>query len=244
MMQPGREKRRRAADDAVVARLVVGGNHFEVLVDPAAVQALKDGKAVDLTDKLSQDCIYKDAKKGDKISDEFLNKQFKTTDVYAIAKEIILTGEVQVTTDQKRTLTEEKRRQVVDYIARNAINPQTGAPHPAARISAALDEAKFHAEPFKSVETMANEALEKLRPLIPIRLEHVKMRIKVPGALYPKVISEIKALGKVVEEEWGSDGGWTAVVEIPGGAQTDLEERLKNKTRGNVEVTYVGQVGQ
>jgi ribosome maturation protein SDO1 len=243
MMQPQREKKRREADDAVIARLVVAGNHFEVLVDPSAVQALKDGKDVDLRDKLPQDHIYKDAKKGDKISDEFLKKQFNTTDVYAIAKLIIRQGEVQVTTDQRRTMTEAKRRQIVDFIARNSINPQTNTPHPPGRISAALDEAKFHIDPFKDVETQASEALDKLRPLIPIRMEHVKVRVRTQAAHYPKVISDIKALGHILEEEWGTDGSWTGLIEIPGGVQTDLEERLKSRTKGQVEVTFVGGLG-
>ena len=52
-------------------------------------------------------------------------------DLAAIAREIILKGEVQVTTDQRHKLQEAKRRQIVATIARNAMNPQTGAPAPA-----------------------------------------------------------------------------------------------------------------
>ncbi len=226
-----------------MARLVRGGSHFEVLVDPAAVPDIRAGKDLDLTERLAQDHIYKDAKKGDKISDEFLLKQFQTTDVFAIAKIIIREGEVQVTTEQRRAMTEEKRRQVVDYIARNAINPQTGAPHPPMRISAALEEAKFHVDPFRDVEGLAADALDKLRPIMPIRLEHVKVRVHTKAALYPKIIGDIKALGKIVEEDWGADGSWTGTVNIPGGAQTDLQERLRAKTKGQVEVTFVGGLG-
>ncbi|MDE1819630.1 MAG: ribosome assembly factor SBDS [Euryarchaeota archaeon] len=238
-MQPGREKRRREAADAVVARLVIGGNHFEVLVDPAAVQALKDGKDLDLREHLPQDQIYKDAKKGDKISSEFLEKQFHTSDVYAIAKEIIRKGEVQVTTDQRRAMVEAKRKQIVDYISRNAINPQTNAPHPPARIAAAMDEAKYHVDPFRSVEAQVEEVLARLRPLLPIRLEHVKLKLRVPGQYYPKVIGEIKASARLVTEEWLSDGGWSAVVEIPGGIQTEFLERLNARAKGQIESAMV-----
>ena len=54
-------------EDAVIARWETGGNRFEVLVDPKAVQDLKDGKDVDLSDKLALDQVFKDVKKGDKI---------------------------------------------------------------------------------------------------------------------------------------------------------------------------------
>lgn len=231
------------AEDAVIARLVKAGSHFEVLVDPKVVQDIKSGKQVDLREKLAQDHIYKDAKKGDKISDEYLQKQFHTIDVYTIALEIIRQGEVQITTEQKRVMVEEKRKQVVDYIARNAINPQTNTPHPPARISAALEEAKFHVDPFKDMDSLAEDAMAKLRPILPIRLEHIKIRIKVEAAQYPRIVSDVKAAGKILEEEWGSDGSWTGLVEIPGGVQTALEEKLKNKTHGQAEVTFVGGLG-
>ncbi|MCL4324710.1 MAG: ribosome assembly factor SBDS [Candidatus Thermoplasmatota archaeon] len=231
------------AEDAVIARLIKAGSHFEVLVDPKVVQDIKSGKQVDLREKLAQDHIYKDAKKGDKISDEYLQKQFHTIDVYTIALEIIRQGEVQITTEQKRVMVEEKRKQVVDYIARNAINPQTNTPHPPARISAALEEAKFHVDPFKDMDSLAEDAMAKLRPILPIRLEHIKIRIKVEAAQYPRIVSDVKAAGKILEEEWGSDGSWTGLVEIPGGVQTALEEKLKNKTHGQAEVTFVGGLG-
>ncbi len=231
------------AEDAVIARLVKAGSHFEVLVDPKVVQDIKSGKQVDLREKLAQDHIYKDAKKGDKISDEYLQKQFHTIDVYTIALEIIRQGEVQITTEQKRVMVEEKRKQVVDYIARNAINPQTNTPHPPARISAALEEAKFHVDPFKDMDSLAEDAMAKLRPILPIRLEHIKIRIKIEAAQYPRIVSDVKAAGKILEEEWGSDGSWTGLVEIPGGVQTALEEKLKNKTHGQAEVTFVGGLG-
>ena len=90
---------------------------------------------------------------------------------------------------------------------------------------------------------MANEALDKLRPLLPIRMEHVKVRVKVEAAQYPRIISDIKAAGKILEEDWGSDGTWSGLVEIPGGVQTDLQEKLKNKTHGQAEVTFVEALG-
>lgn len=239
MMRPSKDRQRRGADEHVVARLVIGGNHFEVLVEPNAVQALKDGHEVDLRESLAQDHIFKDAKKGDKISEEFLQKEFKTDDIYAIAKEIILKGEVQVTTDQRRAMVETKRRQIVDYISRNAINPQTGAPHPPQRIEAAMEEAKCHIDPFRSLESQTEEVLGKLRPLLPIRLEKVKVRVKVPAALYPKVIGELKGMGAMSGEDWAADGTWNVVVEIPGGLQTDLLERIRAKTKGQAETSVV-----
>jgi len=226
-------------EDAVIARWETQGSRFEVLVDPAAVQDLKDGKDVDLADKLALEHVFKDAKKGDKISEEHLERTFHTRDIGAIAKQIVLKGEVQVTTDQRRQLQETKRRQVVATIARNAMNPQTGAPHPPARIEAAMAEAKVHIDPFRPVDAQVQEVLDKLRPLIPIRLDVVKVRIRLPAQHYPRVIGDIKSLGRLLQEEWQSNGGWVGVVEIPAGVQTELYERLSARTKGAVETGLV-----
>jgi ribosome maturation protein SDO1 len=226
-------------EDAVIARWETQGSRFEVLVDPEAVQALKDGRDVDLSDKLALDQVFKDAKRGDKISEEHLERTFHTRNLAEIAKQIVLKGEVQVTTEQRRNLQEAKRRQIVAMIARNAMNPQTGAPHPPARIESAMAEAKVHIDPFKPVDAQVQEVLAKLRPLIPIRLDVVKVRVKLPGQHYPRVIGEVKGLGRIIEEHWLADGSWSGVVEIPAGIQTELYEKLSARTKGAAETALV-----
>jgi len=226
-------------EDAVIARWETGGSRFEVLVDPQAVQELKDGKDVDLSDKLALDQVFKDAKKGDKISEEHLERTFHTRNLAAIAKQIVMKGEVQVTTEQRHQLQAAKHKQIVALIARNAMNPQTGAPHPPARIESAMVEAKVHIDPFKPVDAQVQEVLAKLRPLIPIRLDVVKVRIKIPGQFYPRTIGEIKGLGRLVEEQWLSDGAWSGIVEIPAGIQTELYEKLSARTKGVAETALV-----
>jgi ribosome maturation protein SDO1 len=226
-------------EDAVIARWETQGSRFEVLVDPEAVQAIKDGKEVDLTDKLALDQVFKDAKKGDKISEEHLEKTFHTRNLADIARQIVQKGEVQVTTEQRHKLQEAKRRQIVTTIARNAMNPQTGAPHPAARIEAAMQEAKVHIDPFRPVDAQVQEVLAKLRPLLPIRLDVVKVRVRVPGQHYPRVIGDVRGLGRLLEETWLTNGDWTAVLEIPAGVQTELYEKLNARTKGAAETALV-----
>jgi len=226
-------------EDAVIARWETQGSRFEVLVDPQAVQDLKDGKPVDLSDKLALEQVFKDAKKGDKISEEHLEKTFHTRSLAEIARQIVLKGEVQVTTDQRHRLQEAKRKQIVATIARNAMNPQTGAPHPPARIEAAMEEAKVHIDPFRSVDAQMQDVLAKLRPLIPIRLDVVKVKIRLPAQHYPRVIGEVKGIGRLLSEEWLGDGSWSGIVEIPAGVQTELYEKLSARTKGAAETALV-----
>lgn len=226
-------------ESAVVARWDHNGSRFEVLVDPEAAQQIKDGKTVDLSDKLALDHIFKDARKGDKFSEEHLEQVFHTRSVGTIALEIIRKGDVQVTTEQRHHLAEAKFRHIVTEIARNALNPQTGAPHPAARIEAAMREAKIHIDPFRPADQQLQEVLQKLRPLLPIRLDTVKIRINVRGQDYPKVIGDLKGLGKLGEERWIADGSWSGILEIPAGVQTELFEKLNARTKGTAETARV-----
>jgi len=226
-------------DTAVIARLEIDGSRFEVLVDPLAAQAIKDGKDIDLTGKLALDQVFKDAKKGDQVSDEHLEKTFHTRDLATIAKQIVRKGEVQITTEQRHQLQALKHTQIVQTIARNAMNPQTGAPHPASRIDAAMTEAKYHVDPFRPVDAQVQEVLQKLRPILPIRLDVVKVRIRLPAQFYPRIIGDLKGMGKVLEEQWLGDGAWSGILEIPAGIQTDLCALLNARTKGAAETALV-----
>ncbi len=219
----------------VIARVEKSGEKFEVLVKPEAVAKVRDGKEVDLLKELAIDEVFKDAHKGSKASEEKMTEFFGTTDPLAVAKQIIQRGEIQLTTEQRRQMLEAKRKQIVQYIAANAINPQTAAPHPPQRIENAMEEAKVHIDPFKPVEEQVKEVLDALRPLIPIRFEKVRIAVKLSAEDSAKTYGDIKGFGTILKEEWSPTGAWLGVVEMPAGLQTDFLERLNAKTKGNVE---------
>ncbi len=219
----------------VIARIEKAGEKFEVLVKPDAVQRIRDGAEVDLLGQLAIDEIFRDAHKGSKASEEKMTEFFGTTEPLAVAKQIIERGEIQLTTEQRRQMLEAKRKQIVQYIAANAINPQTGAPHPPQRIENAMEEAKVHVDPFKGIEEQVKEVLNALRPLIPIRFEKVRIAVKLSAEDSAKSYGDIKSFGTIVKEEWSPSGAWIGVVEMPAGMQTDFLEKLNAKTKGNVE---------
>ena len=219
----------------VIARIEKAGEKFEVVVKPDAVQKIRDGKDINVLDNLAIDEIFRDAHKGSKASEEKMHEFFGTTEPVEVARQIIKKGEIQLTTDQRREMQEAKRKQIVAYIAANAINPQTGTPHPPQRIENAMAEAKVHVDPFKPLEEQVKEVLDALRPLIPIRFEKARIAVKLTAEDSAKCYGDIKAFGTIVREEWQSSGAWIGVVEMPAGMQTEFIERLNAKTKGNVE---------
>ena len=167
-------------DRAVVARLETHGERFEILVDPDLAVKIRHGEAVDIEDAVAAIFIFENASRAEKSSDESLQKVFQTTDFETIARRIIEKGEIHLTSEQRRHLIEEKRGQVITFIARHAINPQTGLPHPPTRIEMAMEEAKVTIDPFKSLDDSVAETMKALRPLIPIRFEEVRVAVRIP----------------------------------------------------------------
>ncbi|HYA33110.1 MAG TPA: ribosome assembly factor SBDS [Candidatus Bathyarchaeia archaeon] len=231
-------------DKAVVARFAKGEEHFEVLVDPENALLLREGGVVDLDTVLAIEEIFKDASKGEKASEESLRHTFSTTDPGAIAKRIITEGDLHLTAQQRRKIQEHKRKQVVAAIAANAINPQTGLPHPPQRIEKALEEAKVNIDPLKSVDEQVNVALKAIRPLIPIRFEEVNIAVKVPAIYAAKSQSSIQRFAKIVKQEWQKDGSWIGLVRFPAGLQNDFYELVNRLSRGEAETRLVAREGQ
>jgi len=219
----------------VVAYIEKGGERFEILVKPDAVQKLRDGENVDILANIAIDQIFRDSRKGTRASEEKMQEFFGTTNHIEVARKLILDGDIQLTTQQRRDMTEAKKKQIIAYIATNAINPQTGAPHPAQRIEIAFGEANVRIDPFKSIEEQIKTVLDAIRPLIPIRFEKTKIAIKLSAEDCAKCYGEIKNYGQILQEEWQPSGSWIGVVEIPGGLQSEFIERLSEKTKGNVE---------
>ena len=229
------ERRDDVFKEYVIARIEKAGERFEVLVKPDAVQKIRDGKEVRVLENLAIDQIFRDAHKGSKASEEKMQEFFGTTEPLEVAREIIKRGEIQLTTEQRREMQEAKRRQIIQYIAANAINPQTGTPHPPQRIEIAMDEAKVHIDPFRAVQEQVKEILGALRPLIPIRFEKTRIAVRLTAEDSAKCYGDIKAFGTILREEWQANGSWVGVVEMPAGMQTEFLERLNARTKGNVE---------
>lgn len=221
-------------EDAVTARYEKQGEKFEILVDPDLAMELKKGNVVNFDSLLAIDKIFKDASKGDVASDETIKKAFGKIDFKEIVKKIIFEGEVQLTTEQRREMLETRRREIVQYISRNAFNPQTNAPHPPQRIETAMEEAKIHVDPFKTPQEQMQKILAELKKLLPISFENQRVAFKVPSRFAGKA-SNIFHKYSIKKEEWGSDGSLIVLLELPSGVKNELFNELNKLTHGDME---------
>ncbi len=221
-------------ENTIIARLEKAGEKFEVLVDPKNAYDYKVGAKRDFANVLMFEEVFKDARKGDRQSPGALKKAFGTDDPIEVAKRIFAEGELQLTTDQRRKVLEEKRAKIVALIARNCIDPRMKAPHPPARIEAAMDQARVHVDPFKSAEEQMEKIIDELREIIPISMQKVKVAIRLPAQFAARAYGVLKEYG-IQREEYGNDGSLLAVCEIPAGVQGEFYDKLNRLTSGLVQ---------
>jgi ribosome maturation protein SDO1 len=228
-------------DDAVTARLESHGARFEVLVDPDAALAIRreefDG---DLEDVIAAEDVFEDASRGDRPAESDLEEVFGTTDPLTIIPEVIRRGEIQITAEQRREMQEQKRRRLIDIIARNAINPQQGdTPHPPDRIDRALEEAGFTVDPMEPAQAQVDDALDALRPVIPISFAEVTMAVRLPAEYAGKAQARVREFGDLEREEWQPDGSWVGVATFPAGMQNEFYDLVNEQTSGEAETRVV-----
>lgn len=228
-----------ALDESIIAKLKTHGKTFEVFVDPDGALAFKKGDPVKIENILAVEDVFSDARNGDRPAEQDVINAFGTTDALKIAEKIINEGELQLTTEQRRKIQEDKKKQIIAFIARNAINPQTKAPHPPARIETAMDEAGIHIDPMKSVEEQVDITMKAIRPIIPIRFEEVKIAIKLPPEYAAKAYGGVAKFGNLLKQEWQNDGSWIGVISIPAGMQDDLFSLLNRLTKGSAETRLI-----
>jgi ribosome maturation protein SDO1 len=217
------------------ARISKSGEKFEVLVKPDPALDYKMGKQLSIAQLLVIEEIYSDAGKGTRASAEKLQKAFGTQDPLVIAEDIMKHGELQLTTDQRRQLVEDKRKQIVAFVARNCIDPRTGTPHPPLRIEQAMNQIKYSIDPFKSSDEQAKDVIEELRALLPIKMEQMRVAVKILAEHSAKGYGALKGYGTISREEWQADGALVAVVEMPAGLYGPFIERLGKITQGTIQ---------
>ena len=228
-------------DEAVTARLESHGQRFEVLIDPDAALAIKRGEFDgELEDVIAAEDVFEDASRGDRPPEDSLEEVFETTDPLEIIPEVIKRGEIQITAEQRREMQEQKHKQLINRIARNAVNPQMDdAPHPPERIESALEETDFTVDPMEPVENQIDDALDALRPVIPIRFDEVTVAVQLPPEYAGSGQAKVRGYGDLEREEWQPDGSWIGVLTFPAGMQNDFYDLVNEVSSGEAETRII-----
>lgn len=211
------------------ARIKKAGNHFEIIVNQEDALKFKKGESSDTG--AESDRIFTDVKKGNVASEKDLNEAFGTTNTDEIIQKIIREGEILTTQEHRDEEREKKIKQIVDFLSRNTINPQTGNPHSAERIKSAINELHLNIKNVP-IENQVNEIIEEISKIIPIKIETKRIKVTIPAIHTGKAYSII---GQYKEEEnWLNDGSLETTVNVPAGMIMEFYDKLNSATHGSV----------
>ena len=222
-------------EDAVIAKYETGGNRFEILIDPKAAQSYSEGDEIDWEDAIAADGIWNDSAKGERAPDLIVNNTFETTDLIDIYKKILADGTIQLTSQQRKEMVEQKRKRIVAHIVANAMNPQTGGPHPPQRIENAIDEVRYSIDPMENVDKQVEKIIRTIKTLIPISFEKIRVAVKIQAIYVGKCYGQITSLSKIESEEYQKDGSWIGMLEMSAASFAKLEDALGSLTKGTAE---------
>lgn len=219
----------------VTARSKVKGKHYEISVDFEEAMKFKNGEG-NITGALNSNSVYYDLAKGTVASQDDLKSAFGTGDLYEIVEKIIKEGEVQKPQEFRSEEREMKIKQVIDLILRNAVD-QNGRPYTGERIRRAIDDVHYSFDD-RPAERQMPEVVDKLRVVIPIKIDLKKVKLTIPAQFTGQVYGLLKDYKE--SEEWLGNGDLVVIANVPAGMQIDFYEKLNNVTHGAIQSEEIG----
>ncbi len=211
-----------------LSRIKKAGKNFEIIVDLDDALKFKKGEISSI--EAEGDKVFTDSKKGEVPSESDLKEAFGTTDVNEIVSKIVKEGEVQLTQEHRGAEQEKKFNQVVDFLATNAVDPQTGNPHTTERIKNALEQSNVNIKN-TSIDNQINDILLEISKIIPIKIETKKVKITVPAMHTGQVYGIVNQYKE--KENWLDDGSLEVLVKIPAGMIMNFYDKLNSITHGS-----------
>lgn len=233
-----------------VARLKKLNKEFEIILEDVE-------KAIELKEKLNKIneanfieqirllspslMIFTDEKKGLKPTKQELEETFGTTDFFKIAKEILLNGEIVLPTEYRKKLREEKFKQIVNWLSRNAIDPRTKTLHTPDRIEMAIKQAGIKIDEFKPIDIQMPHIITQLSRVLPLKIEIRKIEVTIPSIFTGKTYNLISKFNKI-SEEWLDDGSLKVVITLPSALLPEFFDKLNKATSGTAITKDLGEV--
>jgi len=213
-----------------IARLRSRSLIFETMVDLDAAIKLRKGEEVSISEIIRDNSIWTDLKKGLHAGKGELENAFGTDDFNSIVKQIVKKGELEITQEFRNEALETKRKQIIDFLVRNAVDSRTNNPYTPDMIESAINQSGIKIEN-QPVDKQIKNVISGLSKIIPIKIETKKISVKIPAEHTGKVYGLIQEYKE--KENWLNDGSLEVVLDIPVGMQMDFYDKLNSVTHGS-----------
>ena len=150
-----------------------------------------------------------------------------------VVSEVLLKGDFQLSTAERKKKTEEKRAQIIAFIAKNYMEPKTYLPIPRTRIENGIESIKgLKIDPFRSEKTQAEELVKRLKDLFPLVKNEVFGKLSIPLHLAASISGSLRASNacSILKEQWGEEA-----IREPRTLPPSQRERLEMARRAAAE---------
>mgnify|MGYP001584206009 CR=1 FL=1 len=147
---------------------VIKYRKFELLCNPETVQPFRMG-TMEFSQVIAVEEIFTNSSKGNVAKAQDLEKAFDTSNFEEIAELILKKGQFSFTTKELADMREQKKRQVVELIHTNFIEPKTEKPYSVSLIEHTLKEIRFVADPHVPATKQFEKCEKKLKDKIVLK---------------------------------------------------------------------------
>ncbi len=102
-----------------------------------------------------------------------------------------------------------------------------------------MDQIRYSIDPFKETEEQAKEVMKLLRPILPLKVENIRVKVSIPTEFAARAYGTVKGYGEIKSDEWRADGSWISVIEMPAGLYGPFLDKLGDLTKGTAEAKRV-----
>lgn len=212
-----------------IARIKINNKHFEIMVDLDLALKLRKSGNVNIQNVLLANDIFTNSQNGSKASSADLMACFGTTDNFAVADRIVKKGDIQLPKEFKDEQQENKKKQVIDFLVRNAVDAKTSRPFTPQIISNALSQKGINITN-QPIDLQIPEITEALKTILPIKIETKKLSLTIPAVHTGKSYAIINQYKE--KENWLSNGDLKVIINVPVGLQSEFYDKLNAITHG------------
>lgn len=214
----------------ILVKLVLNKNVYEILTNHGMVEPYREGK-IGWNKVCAVSGVYKDVSKGDCYTFNQLKDVFGTTDIEECMKQIVMEGELQLTTADRKRKTDELKKQIVNHLHKYFLDPKTMKPHPVVLLESAIDRTKVKVSLDQPFQRQVDEIVKKLPEFIAIRKCTMEGSLFIPHAHLGKALSIVAKYADDHGKKY-TDEGCTIRIGVVPGCYDALMIEINSATKG------------
>lgn len=178
-------------------RLNKAGKRFEIAAYRNKVLSWRNKIETDLDEVLQIDSVFTNVSKGMLASSKDLKEAFGTSDQKAICVQILDKGELQISEQERQSLTESVFLDIASIVCEKTVNPETNRPYTIAIIQSAMREVQYSVNVTKSSKSQALDVIRKLKSVMPIARASMVLRIICNSKEYDRIRIQVEGLAGI-----------------------------------------------